>query len=438
MDLTYGAEYESFRQQVRTFVERAWLPHAKLVKAGRKAAEAAFRRESIEQGYLYRAIPRQYGGSEQAPDVMRGQIIREEFGRVRAPMEVPGVGVGMLVPTLLECGTQEQKDRFIAKTLTGEYLWAQGYSEPNAGSDLASVRTKGVLQDGEWVINGQKVWSTFAQYARFMFALVRTEPEAPKHQGLSYILLDLKQPGVTVRPLKQVTGGEEFCEVFFDDARAPADWIVGERGKGWQVSKTTLVHERSSFIGNASSSQALYDKLVDLARGTSLNGKPAIDDPLIRERLLVLEGYVASHVYSSYRQFSMTAHGQHSGIVVEKTLDGALELDLFRGQEKIHGQLPASCPLSRGSPRPRSAMMLRWMFEAPPAMATPRAPKNWLFHFSGPAPRVPSGGGARSRSSPIRSRASLATSWPIWVEISLFIEPTMPECWPWAVMENCR
>jgi len=315
MDLTYGAEYESFRQQVRTFVERAWLPHAKLVKAERKAAEATFRREAIEQGYLYRAIPRQYGGSEQAPDVMRGQIIREEFGRVRAPMEVPGVGVGMLVPTLLECGTQEQKERFIAKTLTGEYLWAQGYSEPNAGSDLASVRTKGVLQDGEWVINGQKVWSTFAQYARFMFAMVRTEPDAPKHQGLSYILLDLKQPGVTVRPLKQVTGGEEFCEVFFDDARAPADWIVGERGKGWQVSKTTLVHERNSFIGNASSSQALYDKLVDLARSTSLNGKPAIDDPLIRERLLVLEGYVASHVYSSYRQFSMTAHGQHSGIV---------------------------------------------------------------------------------------------------------------------------
>lgn len=315
MDLTYGAEYEVFRQDVRAFLERAWLPHAKLAKAERKAAEAAFRREAIEQGYLYRAIPRQYGGSEQTPDVMRGQIIREEFGRVRAPMEVPGVGVGMLVPTLLECGTQEQKDRFIAKTLTGEYLWAQGYSEPNAGSDLASVRTKGVLQGDEWVINGQKVWSTFAQYARFMFAMVRTELNAAKHDGLSYILLDLKQPGVTIRPLKQVTGGEEFCEVFFDNAKAPANWIVGERGKGWQVSKTTLVHERNSFIGNASSSQALFDKLVDLARNTQINGKPASEDPVIRERLLVLEGYVASHVYSSYRQFSMTAHGQSSGIV---------------------------------------------------------------------------------------------------------------------------
>ncbi|ROM33961.1 acyl-CoA dehydrogenase [Pseudomonas poae] len=315
MDLVYGAEYEAFRTQVRAFLTDTWVPDGTLVKAEKRAAEAKFRHQAIEQGYLYRAIPRQYGGSEQPADVMRAQIIREEFTRRRAPMEVAGVGVAMLVPTLLECGTDWQKEHFIPRTLTGEYLWAQGYSEPNAGSDLASVRTKGVLQDGEWIINGQKVWSTYAQYARFMFALVRTEPNASKHDGLSYILLDLKQPGVTVRPLKQVTGGEEFCEVFFDDARTPQNWAVGERGKGWQVSKTTLVHERSSFIGNASSSQALYDKLVDLARNTRFNGRAAIDDPQIRERLLVLEGYVASHVYSSYRQFSMTAHGQSSGIV---------------------------------------------------------------------------------------------------------------------------
>jgi alkylation response protein AidB-like acyl-CoA dehydrogenase len=315
MDLVYGAEYESFRREVRAFLEQAWLPHAGLPRQERRVAEATFRREAITQGYLYRAIPTAFGGSEQAPDVMRGQIIREEFSRLRAPMEVPGVGVGMLVPTLLECGTPWQKQHFIPKTLTGEYLWAQGYSEPNAGSDLASVRTKGVLQGDEWIINGQKVWSTLAQHARFMFAMVRTEPDAPKHQGLSYLLLDLKQPGVTVRPLKQVTGGQEFCEVFFDNARTPADWIVGERGKGWQVSKTTLVHERNSFIGNATTSQALFDKLLDLARNTSLKGGLAIDDPVIRERLLVLEGYVASHVYSSYRQFSMAAHGQTPGIV---------------------------------------------------------------------------------------------------------------------------
>lgn len=315
MDLVYGAEYEAFRAEVRGFLTDAWVPNSTLVKGEKRAAEAKFRQQAIERGYLYRAIPRQYGGSEQAPDVMRGQIIREEFSKLRAPMEVAGGGVAMLVPTLLECGTDWQKEHFIPKTLTGEYLWAQGYSEPNAGSDLASVRTKGVLQNGEWVINGQKVWSTYAQYARFMFALVRTEPNASKHDGLTYVLLDLKQPGVTVRPLKQVTGGEEFCEVFFDDARTPESWTVGERGTGWKVSKTTLVHERASFIGNASSSQALYDKLVDLARNTTLNGRPASEDAQIRERLLVLEGYVASHVYSSYRQFSMTAHGQSSGIV---------------------------------------------------------------------------------------------------------------------------
>lgn len=315
MDLVYGAEYEAFRAEVRGFLARAWEPQANQAKAERRLAETKFRQAAIEQGYLYRGVPRRYGGSEQSPDVMRAQIIREEFNRVRAPMEVAGVGVGMLVPTLLECGSEEQKEQFIAKTLTGEYLWAQGYSEPNAGSDLASVRTKGVLDGDEWVINGQKVWSTYAQHARFMFAMVRTEPEASKHDGLSYLLLDLKQPGVTIRPLKQVTGGEEFCEVFFDDARTPASWIVGERGKGWQVSKATLVHERNSFIGNATNSKALYDKLLDLARTTQLNGRSALENPQIRERLLVLEGYVASHVYSSFRQFSMTAHGQSPGIV---------------------------------------------------------------------------------------------------------------------------
>lgn len=315
MDLVYGAEYEAFRLEVRGFLADAWTPDGSQVKAERRAREARFRQQAIERGYLYRSVPRRYGGSEQAPDVLRAQVIREEFSRVRAPTEVAGPGVGMLVPTLLECGTEEQKAFFIPQTLTGQYLWAQGYSEPNAGSDLAAVRTRGVLEGDEWVINGQKVWSTLAQYARFMFAMVRTEPNASKHEGLSYLLLDLKQPGVTIRPLKQVTGGEEFCEVFFDSARTPASWIVGERGKGWQVSKTTLVHERSSFIGNASSSRALFDKLVELARSTLLNGKPAIEDAQIRERLLVLEGYVASHVYSSYRQFSMTAHGQSSGIV---------------------------------------------------------------------------------------------------------------------------
>lgn len=318
MDLKYSAEYEAYRAKVRDFLSQNWPVPSDMSELPRHKKDAWFRTQAIAHGYLYRSVPKEFGGSEQEPDILKAQIIREEFTRVRAPMEAPGIGNMMLVPTLLECGTEEQKERFVAKTLTGEYKWAQGYSEPNAGSDLASLRTKGELQDGpngpEWVINGQKIWSTLAQYADYMFVLTRTEPGADKHAGISYLLIDLKSPGVTIRPIKQVTGGTEFCEVFFDDVRTPASWIVGKRGEGWKVSKSTLKHERSS-IGGAQTSVNLFDKLVELAKETTLNGKPAIKDPIIRDRLVTLEGYVQSHLYSNYRQLSMSAAKQEAGIV---------------------------------------------------------------------------------------------------------------------------
>ncbi|MFT3754437.1 MAG: acyl-CoA dehydrogenase family protein [Pseudoxanthomonas sp.] len=315
MDLRYSAEYEDFRTQVREFLDQNWPPKGEEAALKKREAEALFRARAVAAGYLYRSVPRQYGGSEQAPDVLRAQIIGEEFSTARAPREIPGVGTAMLVPTLLGCGSDAQKSDFIPKTLTGEYLWAQGYSEPNSGSDLASLKTRAELIDGKWVINGQKIWSTLAQYARYMFLLARTEPDAPvKQAGISYLLIDLKQPGVTIRPLKQVTGGEEFCEVFFDNATTPADWIVGTRGDGWRVSKATLSHERSA-LGGASTSVTLFEKLVELARKSTYQGQPALQHPLIRERLGVLEGFVQSHLYSSYRQLSMGAHGQDPGVV---------------------------------------------------------------------------------------------------------------------------
>jgi alkylation response protein AidB-like acyl-CoA dehydrogenase len=307
MDLRYSYTYMSFRNEVRDFIDEHW--------ATKDPADIhRFRHLATECGYLYRQIPRRYGGSEQAPDVLKAQIVREEFERVSAPTEVPGNGVMMLVPTLLQWGAEWQCDTFIPKTLTGEYLWAQGYSESGSGSDLASVRTKAVLSGSHWVINGQKIWTTRAHQCRFMFMLVRTEPHDPKHHGLSYLLLDLKQPGVTVRPLKQMTGGTEFCEVFFAEAKTPADWIVGERGQGWQVSKATLKAERS-FIGGAEQSVTLFAKLVKLAQRRQRDGRRLADDPIVRDRLAALEGYVLAHQYSSLRQLSMAARDQDPGIV---------------------------------------------------------------------------------------------------------------------------
>lgn len=280
-------------------------------KAELKAFIADFRRCATDRGFLYRSVPRAYGGSQQPVDVIRAQVIREEFQRARAPMEVGGNGMNMTVPTLLEKGTEEQKDLFIRKTIEGEYIWGQGYSEPGAGSDLASVRTKGELSaDGtKWIINGQKIWTSQGMASTHMFMLVRTEPDASKHDGITYLLIDLDQPGITRRPIRQMTGEGGFCEFFFDNAETPVSWQVGERGQGWYVSRTTLKHERAS-IGSADGLGNQFAKLVELARETGRNA-----DPVVRDHLARIEGFVMAHRYTSFRLFSCAAAGEDPGPV---------------------------------------------------------------------------------------------------------------------------
>lgn len=307
MDLTYDSEMESFRGEVRSFIAENWP------REGDDAVHR-FRQLAIEAGYLYRHFPKKYGGSEQEAHPLKAQIIREEFSRARAPSEPLGIGPSMLAPTLLERGTEWQKEKFIPKTLTGELVWCQGYSEPGSGSDLASLRTKGELDGDEWVINGQKVWTSGAHQADFMFCLVRTEPDAPKHKGISYLLIDMKQPGVDVRPLRTMTGTADFNEVFLNDVRTPRDWIVGERGEGWLVSRTTLKHERNS-IGGARRTEESLHSLARLAQKRRKNGRPAIEDPAIRQRLAMLDGYVQAHKYSGFRQLTKDAKGESAGIL---------------------------------------------------------------------------------------------------------------------------
>src|SRR5262249_1747753 len=210
----------------------------------------AFRIKAIERGYLYRSVPKRYGGGEQPPDPLKATLLAEECRKAKAPSEVVGQGPSMLVPTLVEHGTEEQKQKFIRDTLLGKITWCQGYSEPGSGSDLASLRTRAVLDGDFWVINGQKIWTSNADTADWMFCLVRTEPEAPKHDGISYLLIDMKTPGITVRPLRQMTGEADFNEVFFDNVRVAAQNIVGQRGHGWVVSRSTLKHERA-LIGSS-------------------------------------------------------------------------------------------------------------------------------------------------------------------------------------------
>ena len=311
MDLGFGPEYDDFRAEVREFISANWPPADGNVKS--RENERAFVMAAIKRGYMHRAIPKRFGGSEQEPDIAKAEIIREELSKAKAPSaRIPGNG--LVVGTLLEWGTEEQKQRFIAPTLAGDLVWCQGFSEPNAGSDLAGLRTKAELSsDGsKWIINGQKIWTTHGHVATHMFILVRTEPDAPKHAGISYLLLDLRQPGVTVRPLVQMTRQKEFSEVFFDNAETPADMLVGERGKGWNVTRSTLKSERSG-ISSMTWSLSMFRDLVKLAKDVEIDGQPAIKNRRIREELAAIQGELMSLTYSTYRATSHDVHGRDIG-----------------------------------------------------------------------------------------------------------------------------
>ncbi len=356
MDLRFSEEYEDFRAEVKAFLGDNWPPKGDEAKLEPVERLARFRKRAIAAGYLARGIPRKYGGSEQTPDVLKGVIIAEEFRKARAPLNLPGNGPGLLVPTLLEHGTEEQKRRYIEPTMTEELNWCQGFSEPGAGSDLASIQTKAELIGDEWVINGQKIWTSDAKQADMVFMLCRTEPDAPKHAGISYLMVNMKQPGIDVRPLKQMNGDSEFSEVFFNDARTSTDDLVGKRGEGWIVSRSTLKHERNS-VGGAQATVREFESLLRLVRDTVLDGRPALQDPRVRQRLVEIEGYVRSHEYSGYRQLTCDARGQDSGPV--GTMNKLVGSDIFKMTARLGYDLiddyalrAPSVGRTRGAPRP--------------------------------------------------------------------------------------
>ncbi|MAE94453.1 MAG: acyl-CoA dehydrogenase family protein [Planctomycetota bacterium] len=303
MDLEFGASYQRLREEVREFCAAHWPPRGEEAELPPRDQAIRFRQRAIEAGILFRTVPREYGGAGGETDVLSETVIRQELDAARTPHRSSVQGTHMLVPTLLECGTEEQKQSYIAKTLTGELRWCQGYSEPGAGSDLASLQSRAELDGEHWVLNGQKIWTSQATEADMMFGLFRTEPEAQKHAGISYLLVPMDTPGIDARILKMINGGQDFCEVFFDDARVPAANIVGRRGEGWKVSRSTLKHERL-LIGDASGARRSFDGLLDLARRAQRGGQPAIRDAGVRQRLAEIEGYVASQEYAVARMLT--------------------------------------------------------------------------------------------------------------------------------------
>ena len=315
MDLAYGPEYDTFREEVRQFLDQHG-DHAPAGqgRAARPSAEAVeWQKLLIEYGYTARTIPKEYGGYGAEPDILKSRIIAEEFARAGVPGGLANQGISMLVPTLLELGTDKQKRQWVEPTLKGEIVWCQGYSEPGAGSDLAALKTSAHVENGEFVINGQKIWTSTAKQADMIFCLVRTEADAPKHGGISYLIFSMDTPGIEVRPLKTMTGHAEFNETFFTDVRVPMDQIVGQRGQGWFVANATLGHERG-MLGDPDALENRFQALVKLMQEERIGQGRAIDNAALRDRLAALQAEVAAMKYNGMRILSDNLKGDPGGM----------------------------------------------------------------------------------------------------------------------------
>ena len=312
MDLRLTPEMEGFRDEVRSFLTKHRDRYAGDAPRPREAA-LEWQRLLIEHGYAARTIPKAYGGYGAAPDVLKSRIIAEEFTRVGAPRGFANQGISMLVPTLLEVGSEEQKQRWIGPTLRGEVVWCQGYSEPGAGSDLASLQTKAVEDGDDFVISGSKIWTSTAAQADMIFCLVRTEPDAPKHDGISYLLFPMTTPGIEVRPLKTMTGSAEFNEVFFTDVRVPKSAVVGGRGRGWFVANATLKHERG-MLGDPNATEARLHALIELMKSETGDGRRLIDDPVFCDRAMQLQARVLTMKFNGLRNVTASVNGESSGM----------------------------------------------------------------------------------------------------------------------------
>lgn len=310
MDLAYSHEYQAYRDEVRSFLEKN---KDKAPRAGARGGMAAreWQQLLIEQGYAARTIPKEYGGAGQEPDILKSHILTEEFARAKVP---PGhSGDNRIVPVLLELGTEEQKKRFVGPTVSGEMSWCQGYSEPGAGSDLASLQTKAHVDGDDFVINGQKIWTSGAKTADMMFCLVRTEPDAPKHQGISYLLISMDTPGLDVRPMKQMTGDSFFNEVFFTDCRVPTTEIIGKRGEGWYVANATLKHERGG-LGDPNQAENRFREILELMKSETIDGQRLIDIPSYRDRAMALQARVLAMKFNGMRVLSHSIKGEEPGL----------------------------------------------------------------------------------------------------------------------------
>jgi len=309
MDLTYPPDAEEFRGEIRAWLEEhlpeGWFDDGfEMTSEERRKFHEEWTQKLFDGGWICASWPKEYGGK--GLTTMQSVVLNEEFARAGAPLRADFFGDTLVGPTILQWGSEEQKKEFLPKILSGQISWCQGFSEPDAGSDLAGLNTKAELDGDEWVINGQKIWTTQAQYADYVFLLARTDPTAPKHAGISYLLVPMKQDGIEVRPIVQPDGSAEFNEVFFTNARAPKENVVGGLNNGWKVAMTTLGFERGS---SATTSHRRFEKelevIIDKAKE---NGK--IDDPSVRQELARQWSKIQIMRVNGYRTLTATVHNK--------------------------------------------------------------------------------------------------------------------------------
>jgi alkylation response protein AidB-like acyl-CoA dehydrogenase len=306
VDLTLSTAERAFRDELRGWLE---ANHPGREPTGDEASfdfRRAWQRRLHDAGWAGVSWPREYGG--RGATLVEQAIFNEEMARARTPAAVNVLGLAMGGPTVIAHGTEEQRRRYLPPILSADEIWCQGFSEPESGSDLASLKTRAVRHGGEWVVTGQKVWTTIAHHAKWCMLVARTDQDAPKHKGLTYFLMDMEQDAVQIRPLRQITGEAEFNELFIEEAKIPHENIVGGEGNGWAVAITTLMHERATLaFGLQVAVQIALRELIEHARGARAgDGMVATEDPVVRQRIaqLLIESEVLR--LNAYRGLTAT------------------------------------------------------------------------------------------------------------------------------------
>ncbi|HMG34759.1 MAG TPA: acyl-CoA dehydrogenase [Blastocatellia bacterium] len=289
MDLNLTPKEEKFRDEFRAWLQanipKGWEPSSRDDDSKERFEFLrSWQKKMFEAGWVGIHWPKEYGG--RGATLVEQTIFIEEMARSTAPPLINVLGLSLLGPTLIAYGTEEQKKRFLANILSADDIWCQGYSEPNAGSDLAALRSEAVLDGDHFVVNGQKTWTSFGHFADWCFAVVRTDPAAPKHKGLTYMMIDMRSPGVSVRPLRQMTGDSEFNEVVFQNVRVPASNVVGKVNGGWDIAIATLMFERGTLGASLQITfKRQIDRLIELSKQIKRNGKPASQSAVLRQKL---------------------------------------------------------------------------------------------------------------------------------------------------------